>query len=145
MTFDNTSLSPSSRKQRPLINDINIIPLVDIMLVLLIIFMVTAPLLQQGIDIDLPRTASSGIQPKKDPLLVRISKNGKIQLKRKKISLQQLFQHLKKEQKKQKTQLQVYVQADRKVRYEVVAQVLAKIRESGVVHLGLVTLPETGK
>ena len=145
MSFDSTSLSSSSsRRKRLLIGEINVIPLVDIMLVLLVIFMVTAPLLQQGIDIDLPKTADSGLQPQKDPLLVSISAKGKIRLKKKAVSLQELFQDLKKKQKKQKS-LQVYVQADRKVRYEVVAQVLAKIRQSGVVHLGLVTLPEGGK
>ena len=125
-----------------MISEINIIPLVDIMLVLLVIFMVTAPLLQQGIEVDLPKTASSHIKPKKDPVLVRISAKGTLYLKNKKLTLQQLSQELKRKKQKQKTPLQVYVQADRKVRYEVVAQVLAKIRQSGVKHLGLVTLAE---
>ena len=80
--------TPNKNKRSALISEINVTPFVDVMLVLLIIFMVTAPLLQQGIDISLPSTKSVGVQPKsKDPFILKIKKNKKIYIGTKSVSL----------------------------------------------------------
>src|SRR5438045_2270828 len=71
-------MSGSSGKSRTTMSEINVTPLVDVMLVLLVIFMVTAPMMQQGIEVELPKTASSGVQPSEDPFLVVVSKNGQV-------------------------------------------------------------------
>lgn len=131
----------SGGKSRMAISEINVTPLVDVMLVLLIMFMVTAPLMQQGIDVDLPRTSSSGVELDNEPLTLVIDHNKKITVAKADIALPELREKLKAifQNKKNK---QIYVQADRRVDYGIVAEAMAEIRAAGIYNIGLITLPK---
>lgn len=124
-----------------LIAGINVTPLVDITLVLLIIFMVTTPMMQQGIDIELPETASSGTPTAEEPFVLMIRKNHKLYVGDQTIALGELSGRLKAifETRRNK---QIYLQADRTVDYGLVAETMAEVRAAGIFNIGLVTLPK---
>lgn len=122
-------------------SEINVTPLVDVMLVLLIMFMVTAPLMQQGIEVDLPKTSASGVEVNDEPFLLVIAANGQITAAKNPIKVDALRPKLQAIFKNRKNK-QVYIQADRKVDYGLVAEVMAEVRAAGVYNIGLVTLPK---
>lgn len=128
-------------KSRMVMSEINVTPLVDVMLVLLIIFMVTTPMMQQGIDIDLPETAASGVSTTDEPFVLVVRKNRKLFIGDKPIPTEDLAARLKAifETRKNK---QVYLQADKAVDYGFVAETMAEIRAAGIFNIGLVTLPK---
>lgn len=134
-------MGSSGQKSRMALSEINVTPLVDVMLVLLIMFMVTTPLMQQGIDVDLPKTSSSGVEPSEDPFVLVISANQKITAGKQAITMKDLQPKLKAifETRKNK---QIYIQADRKVDYGFVAEAMAEIRAAGIYNIGLITLPK---
>ena len=131
----------SSRDKRPTINEINVTPFVDVMLVLLVIFMVTTPMMQQGIDVNLPETASSGVAMSESPFVLVISQGGIIKAGSATIPMSQLRSKLAAifETRKNK---QIYIQADKKVDYGVVAEAMGEIKAAGIGSIGLVTLPK---
>ena len=122
------------QKSQAVMSEINVTPFVDVMLVLLIIFMVTAPMMSQGIDVNLPKTASSGMSVTEDPFIVFVRANQKIEIADQPVDMSQLKSKLSAifETRKNK---QVYLQADRKVDYGVVAEVLAEIRAAGIFNV----------
>lgn len=122
-------------------SEINVTPLVDVMLVLLIIFMVTAPMMQQGIDIDLPETAASGMETSDEPFILTIQADNKIYVAKEKVQLKGLRIKLKAIFATRKNK-QIYLKADKSVNYELVAKTLAEIRGAGIYNIGLVTLPQ---
>jgi biopolymer transport protein TolR len=129
------------RVHRPM-SEINVTPLVDVMLVLLIIFMVTAPMMQQGLEVDLPNTTTENIRVKEPPLVITVTRDGKIHL-----AESQPFELDALEGKLDAILdgdpgREVFLQADERVPYGVVAQVMAKARAAGVEQLGMVTEPE---
>jgi len=130
------------RNGRVTLSEINVTPLVDVMLVLLIMFMVTTPLMQQGIEVDLPKTAASGVQATDDPFVLVIHKNRKITAGNVNISMDQMEGKLRAIFKSRKNK-QLYLQADKSVEYGFVAEVMAEIRRAGIHNVGLVTLPKT--
>ncbi len=130
-------------KSRAAMSEINVTPLVDVMLVLLIIFMVTAPMMQQGIDIDLPETASSGVATNDEPFVLEIRKNKKIYVGDTQLSMEDLRKRLEAIFSTRKNK-QIYLQADRTVDYGYVAEAMGEIRAAGITNIGLVTLPKTG-
>ncbi len=134
-------MSSGGSKSRTTISEINVTPLVDVMLVLLIIFMVTAPMMQQGIDVDLPQTAAGGVQPSEDPFLIVVSKTGRVTAGEAEIPKEVLQAKLKAIFQTRKNK-QVYIQADRQVDYGVVAEVMGEIRAAGITNIGLITLPK---
>ena len=134
-------MQQSSRSSRTTLSEINVTPLVDVMLVLLIIFMVTAPMMQQGIDIDLPETAASGIETNDEPFILAIKGNRKIYVADEQAALQGLRKKLKAIFKTRKNK-QIYLKADKTVDYQTVAKALAEIRATGIYNIGLVTLPQ---
>lgn len=128
-------------KSRATLSEINVTPLVDVMLVLLIMFMVTTPLMQQGIEVDLPKTSSSGVELNDEPLVLVIGADQKMTVAKTKIAMSELRPKLKAifENKKNK---QIYIQADRKVDYGFVAEAMAEVRAAGIFNIGLITLPK---
>jgi biopolymer transport protein TolR len=123
-------------------SEINVTPFVDVMLVLLIIFMVTAPMMQQGIDVDLPETTTQDIRVREEPLILTVQKDGKIFLGRREIPVDQLTEKMtailegldRKE---------IFLRADRAAQYGIVAKALASARKAGATKLGMVTEPES--
>jgi len=122
------------------IADINVTPLVDVMLVLLIIFMVTAPILQQGVGIDLPKVAAAPLASGDDQLVVNIAKTGQIYLNDTPYSLAQLTEKLRAIGPARRER-PIYVRADQAVSYGQVMRAMAAVREAGLVRVGLVTEP----
>ena len=130
----------TSSRENSTISQINVTPLVDVMLVLLIIFMVTAPFIQQGVEVNLPQTKAGAITGKEDPLVVSIARNGKVYLNDNPITLRELGRKLKAVRGIQRDK-EVFLRADRNVRYGIVIQTIAEIKKAGIVKLGMDTQP----
>ena len=122
--------------------EINVTPFVDVMLVLLIVFMVTAPLLTVGVPIELPETKAKPLQGDKEPLAVSISSEGKIFIQDTEIELDTLVPKLLAISNNGYNE-RIYVRGDENVDYGVVAQVMGTISRAGFKRIGLVTAPET--
>tara|TARA_B000000609_G_C24002958_1_gene255943 strand:+ start:218 stop:619 length:402 start_codon:yes stop_codon:yes gene_type:complete len=120
------------------ISEINVTPFVDVMLVLLIIFMVTAPLLTSGIKINLPESSSVLKNEKKDPVTVSINSKGEIFIQKKKFSKDQLIKKLSL-LKKNNQNLKIYIKGDKKLDYGKVMDLMNLINQSGFKKVALVT------
>ena len=119
-------------------SEINVTPFVDVMLVLLIIFMVTAPLLQYGVEVDLPESSRAPLEIPKEQVVLSIDKDRTIYVDRYKTSLSELGQKLEAiYQGKQKRE--IFLQADKSVPYGFVVQTMAVIRAAGIDQMGLIT------
>lgn len=129
---------------RGLVSDINVTPLVDVMLVLLIIFMITAPMMTQGLDVDLPETTTRALRQEENPIVVSIDKNGKIMLDKTEVSRVLLKQQLEKSPTGKKEE-PIYLKADKNVAYGLVVGVMADIKDSGFEKLGMITQPQAEK
>jgi biopolymer transport protein TolR len=125
------------------ISDINVTPLVDVMLVLLIIFMVTAPILQQGVSIDLPKVTSGPLAGQDEQLVVNIAKTGQVYLNDTPYTLPDLTEKLRAIAATRREQ-PLYVRADQAVPYGQVMRAMAAVRQAGLVRVGLVTEPPPG-
>ncbi|TAN41715.1 MAG: protein TolR [Nitrospirae bacterium] len=125
-------------RQRTVLSEINVTPFVDVMLVLLIIFMVTAPLLQQGIDVNLPQAKGKELPPE-ERLTIVVKKGGVIFLNDNPISKAEL---MKKLSAIGRNNPNVYLKADRDVSYGIVAEIMGDIKEAGIEKLGMVTEPK---
>ncbi|HJY83047.1 MAG TPA: biopolymer transporter ExbD [Candidatus Binatia bacterium] len=119
---------------------INITPLVDVVLVLLVIFMVTAPLLQQGIGVELPRVAAKPLDSEVEQLNVLISRDGGVQFNNASLRVDELHQKLSAIVQSQ-PDCKVALRADKNVPYGQLAEVMAAIRDAGVKKIGMVTEP----
>ncbi|MFK5953391.1 MAG: protein TolR [Desulfobacterium sp.] len=124
-----------------LVSEINVTPFVDVMLVLLIIFMVTAPMLVQGVDVNLPRTAAAPLEEKVDHLVVSIRKDGQVYLNEQAVGVEYLTRKLELILVDMGAR-DVYLRADKSVPYGRVVDIMARIKKAGVTSLGMVTLPE---
>jgi biopolymer transport protein TolR len=134
----------SSRGRRSSLSQINVTPFVDVMLVLLIIFMVTAPMLDQGVEINLPEVAEApGLPAQQEPLVVTLERNGQILIGKAKIQQLSKLGPVIQQALKGKPDREVFLEADEKVPYGRVVQVMAAVKKAGVEKLGMVTrLPE---
>jgi biopolymer transport protein TolR len=121
-------------------SDINVTPLVDVMLVLLIIFMVTAPMMMQGVEVNLPQTTTKSIKTKEDPMILSINKKREIFLEKHKINLEDLELKVKSIFKYRKNK-EVLLRADKDVPYGFVIEVMAGAKRAGIDKLGMVTEP----
>ena len=133
-----TSPGGGRRGARPAMSEINVTPFVDVMLVLLIIFMVTAPLIQQGIEVDLPKTRSEGLTSDEERLVVTVKKGGQIFVQRAQVELAELETKLT-AILETRANKEVFLRADDKVAYGIVAKTLASLRRSGAERIGMVT------
>ena len=121
--------------------EINVTPFVDVMLVLLIIFMVTAPMLTQGVEVDLPETRAVETLPEdSDTVVLHVLKDGTSKLDKYEVKVEELGNYLKR-MEFEKGKL-LYLQADKDVAYGVVVKVMAEVRAAGVQKLGVVAEPE---
>lgn len=140
MAFDQSGNNSS-------LSQINVTPLVDVMLVLLVIFMVTAPILQQGVSVDLPQVETGGLAGKDDQLVVAVTHEGAVHLNDAPLALDELKTKLAAivQTRPDRT---VFLRADKNVVYGKVVEVMAAVRSAGVLKLGMVTEPlstQTGR
>lgn len=130
-------------QRRALVSEINVTPFVDVMLVLLIIFMVAAPLMTVGVPIELPETQARALEAKTQPITVSVNEQGQIFLQETEISLDEIVPRL---QAISQTgyEERIFVRGDRSADYGIVMRVMARISSAGYRNLGLVTLQEQG-
>ena len=124
-------------KKNRVISQINVTPFVDVMLVLLIVFMITAPLLTVGVSVDLPKTKASQLNSKGDPIIISIKKNGELYIQEREIDALQLLPRLIAISSGNKN-LRIYVRGDKNVPYGIVLSTIAKIKSSGFKKVALV-------
>ena len=123
-----------------MMSDINVTPFVDVMLVLLIIFMVTAPMMMQGVEVNLPKTETKRIKSQEDPLILTINKKKEIFIETHRIQLDDL-------EKKalrifaNRREKEILLRADKDVPYGFVIKVVSRIKKAGIEKLGMVTEP----
>ncbi len=127
-------------RNRPL-SEINVTPFVDVVLVLLIIFMVTAPMMQQGVDVDLPETTTQPLRMQDEPLILSIQKEGKYYLGRSEVPLDELQAKLEAIFDGRDSK-EIFLRADSEAPYGVVVKGLAAARAAGASKLGMVTEPD---
>lgn len=125
-------------KHRTILSEINVVPLVDVMLVLLIIFMVTAPLLQQGIDVNLPKAKGKDLPPEERVTIV-VKKGGMLYMNDNFVSMNEM---VKKLSSISKLNPNIFLKADKDVPYGLVVEVMGEIKEAGIEKLGMITEPK---
>lgn len=128
-----------NRDKEP-VSDINVTPLVDVILVLLIIFMVTAPMLQMGIDVNLPRVMAKSVDVGEEKLILTINSKEEIFVNRYKASLDDLKSKLE-NIFENRIDREIFMRADEKVPYGFVMKVMSEVRKAGVDKLGMITEP----
>ena len=126
---------------KKMMSDINVTPFVDVMLVLLIIFMVTAPMMMQGVEVNLPQTTAKRIKSQEDPLILTITKKKQIFIETHRIKLKDLEKKALKifENRREK---EILLKADKDVPYGFVIKVVSRIKKAGIEKLGMVTEPD---
>jgi len=125
-------------------SQINVTPLVDVMLVLLVIFMITAPMMQQGMQVNLPKTDAKAMPTKEEPVIITIDKNGRAYLGNSEIPRGTLKEKLD-AIFASKSKKEVFLKADRDVPYGEVIRAMAEIKGAGVERLGMLTEPGQAK
>ncbi len=124
--------------------EINMIPLIDVMLVLLVIFMITAPMMTHAVKIDLPQASSAPQQPSTEPIAVAIDADGQLFWQQEKIDRDTLNQHLR-ETAQLTPQPELHIRADQSAAYRFIAETLADAASAGVSKIGFVSEPEPAK
>jgi biopolymer transport protein TolR len=131
--------------RRGVMSEINVTPMVDVMLVLLIIFMVSAPLLTVGVPIDLPQSQAKSIEQDKEPLTISVNDKGQIFLQNSEITAEDLVPKMQSvAQARGGTEARVYVRGDKKVDYGTMMQVMGRLSSAGFHRVALVTEFEQG-
>jgi len=132
-------------RRRPVMSEINVTPMVDVMLVLLIIFMVSAPLLTVGVPIDLPQTQAKSLDQDKEPLTVSVKVDGEVFLQNSVIKVDELVPKLQAiTQARGGLDERIYVRGDRKVDYGTVMRIMGRLSAAGYRRVALVTEVEQG-
>ncbi len=132
-------------RRRPVMAEINVTPMVDVMLVLLIIFMVSAPLLTVGVPIDLPQTQAKSLDQDKEPLTVSVNVKGEVYLQNAEVPVDELVAKLKAvTEARGGMDERIYVRGDRQVDYGTVMKVMGRLSSAGFRRVALVTEVEQG-
>ncbi len=131
----------SGGDNRSMMSEINVTPLVDVMLVLLIIFMVTAPMMMQGMDVDLPKVDTSAMRTEGERVVLTMNAQGDVFIDEFKVPLEDLGIKVKHIMEVKNT-TEVYLRADQNIPYGQVAKIMGAVRAAGITTLGLVTEPE---
>jgi len=131
----------SNANNRRLMSEINVTPFVDVMLVLLIIFMVTAPMMMQGIDVNLPQVDTEAIRSKGERVVISLTAEGDVYLEDYKVAVEDLGVKVKRIMEVRQTK-EVFLRADKSIPYGHIAEIMGNVRQAGVTNLGLVTEPE---
>ena len=130
-------------RRRPVMSEINVTPMVDVMLVLLIIFMVSAPLLTVGVPLDLPQTQAKTLDQDKEPLTVSVNQSGQVYLQNTEIAVEELVAKLKAiTEARGGAEERIFVRGDRQVDYGTVMKVMGQISAAGFRRVALVTESE---
>lgn len=133
------------RRRKQVMSEINVTPMVDVMLVLLIIFMVSAPLLTVGVPLDLPQTQAKGLEQDKEPLTISVDTEGKVFLQNSEISVDELVPKLKAvTEARGGLDERIFVRGDRRVDYGTVMRVMGRLSAAGFRRVALVTEVEQG-
>ena len=128
------------RGARRVMAEINVVPLVDIMLVLLIIFMVAAPMIQQGVDVSLPKVVATELPADTDLLVLTVDRAGRVFIGKTAVAVDELGSKLRAIYER-KASKELFLRADKDVPYGVVVRVMAESRKAGIERLGMVTEP----
>lgn len=129
-----------SNGRKKLVSDINVTPMVDVMLVLLIIFMVTAPMMTQGVNVELPETTAKSLRQEEKPIVITINKEGDISINNIPLARALMVQELQKSYNTNKNQ-PIFLRADKNVAYGHVVTVMANIKSVGFDKIGMITKP----
>ncbi len=132
-----------NRQSRSPMSEINVTPLVDVMLVLLIIFMVTAPMLQEGVSVELPQAKGTPLEKvqQNNEIIISVSGNGDIFVNEKKTTESQLAELIL-QLTKDKPNREVFLRADKNVSYGAVVRIMGNLKNAGVTNLGMITTPQ---
>ena len=130
----------ASRNGRTTMSEINVTPLVDVMLVLLIIFMITAPLIQQGVKVNLPEAKAAPVEATEKKLVLSVDAQRRVYVGEAVVPLDQLESKLKANAKAQADK-EVYLHADRAIPYGIVVEVMAAAQRAGIANVGMITDP----
>jgi len=134
----------SGGNSKEFMSEINVTPFVDVMLVLLIIFMVTAPMMIQGVNVDLPEATAQPLDSEKEHLVITIDKDHQVHINDYQVSVESLSEKLMKILQG-RSDREVYLKADKNIPYGIVVQVMAEIKDAGVEQLGMITEPAVMK
>tara|TARA_X000000950_G_C13839284_1_gene629491 strand:- start:8 stop:424 length:417 start_codon:yes stop_codon:yes gene_type:complete len=132
------NLKSRINKKRQVISEINVTPFVDVMLVLLIIFMVTAPLLTAGVKVNLPESSANVLSEKTEPITISINKKGQVFLQNKKFSNEELISKLI-ELKKSNKDLKIFIRGDKSLNYGKIISIMGDINKAGIKKVALIT------
>jgi len=138
MAISSQGQGTSRRNRRRLMNEINVTPMVDVMLVLLIIFMITSPMLVAGIEVDLPETESAPVSGQLKPLVISIDKNKQIYITETKIDPKELITKLK-NITKEKKDTRIFVKGDKVVPYGIIIETMSRIHSAGFTKVALIS------
>jgi biopolymer transport protein TolR len=137
-------LGSRDRDNRSTMSQINVTPFVDVMLVLLIIFMVTAPMMQQGVQVNLPKADTKALAPQEETVIVTLERSGKIFINKTEVPTIELRNRLT-SMFANRTKKEVFLKADKDVAYGEVVKTMAEIKGAGIERLGMVTEPSQGR
>ena len=133
-------MTNSDENEKRFMSDINVTPFVDVMLVLLIIFMVTAPLMIQGVDVNLPQTTAKEIKTQEDPLILTVNKEREISLEKTIIKVEELEEKLTAIFKYRRDK-EILLRADKDLSYGFIISLIARTKRAGIDNVGLITEP----
>ncbi|MDD9990183.1 MAG: protein TolR [Rhodospirillales bacterium] len=134
--------SRGGRRRRPPMSQINVTPFVDVMLVLLVIFMITAPLLTVGVEVDLPKTDSPPLPGDDEPLSVTVARDGTTYLQETEVTVDELIPKLKAITER-RPDVRIFIRGDQEIAYGRVMEVMSALNKAGFNNLALVTEPRT--